>query len=51
MYSHLSIEKNVMLLRHNSKPRTKELWTAHSVDHGAILDTLKVRDDPSGTLK
>ena len=51
MYSHLVIETNVKLLKHHAKPKTKQLWTLINVDHEAILDTLKQRDDPLGTLE
>ena len=51
MYSHLIIATNVKLLKHQARPKTKELWTVTSVDHEAILDTLKQRDDPSGILE
>lgn len=51
MYFYLIIATNVKLLKHQEKPKTKELWTVTSVDHEAILDTLKKRDDPPGTLE
>ena len=51
MYSHLVIATNVKLLKHHAKPKTKQLWTLSNVDHEAILDTLKQRDDPLGTLE
>lgn len=50
IYSHLIIAANVKLLKHQEKPKTKELWTVTTVGHEAILDTLKQRDDSSGTL-
>ena len=51
MYSHLVIATNVMLFRHHARPKTKKLWTLTNADHEAILDTLKQRDDPLGTLE
>jgi hypothetical protein len=50
MYSHLVIATNVKLSKHQGKPKTKELWTISTADHEALLETLKQRDDPSGTL-
>jgi hypothetical protein len=51
MYLLLLIATNVKLLRHHARQKTKELWKINSVDHEALLETLKVRDDPSRTLE
>ena len=51
MYSQLVIATNVKLLKHHARPKTKQLWTLSNVDHEAILNTLKQRDDPLGTLE
>jgi hypothetical protein len=51
MYLHLVIATNVKLLRHHARPKTKELWTISILDHEALLKTLKIRDDPLGTLE
>ena len=50
MYSHLVISTNVKLSKHQGRPKTKELWTISTANHEALLETLKQKDDPSGTL-
>lgn len=50
MYSHLVIAIDVKLSKHQGRQKTKELWTISIVDHEALLETLKQRYDPSGTL-
>ena len=41
IYSHLIIAKNVKLLKHQIRPKVKELFTITNVDHEALLETLK----------
>ena len=50
IYSHLIIATNVKLLKHQGRPKVKELFTITNVDHEALLKTLKQREDPTGTL-
>jgi hypothetical protein len=50
MYLHLVIEANVKLLKHQERPKKKELWTISTANHEEILNTLKKRDDASSTL-
>ena len=41
IYSHLIIEINVKLLKHQGRPKVKELFTITNVDYEALLETLK----------
>ena len=50
IYLHLIIETHVKLLKHQGRPKVKELFTITNVDHKALLETLKQREDPIGTL-
>ena len=50
IYSHLIIETNVKFLKHQGRPKVKELFTIANADHEALLETLKQREDPIGTL-
>ena len=50
IYSHLIIAKNVKLLKHQGRPKVKELFTITNDDHEALLETLKQREDHIGTL-
>ena len=50
IYSHLIIAKNVKLLKHQGRPKVKELFTIANVDHEVLLETLKQREDPIGIL-
>ena len=50
IYSHLIIAKNVKLLKHQGRPKVKELFTIANADHEALLETLKQREDPIGIL-
>ena len=50
IYSHLIIATNVKLLKHQGRPKVKELFSITNADHEALLETLKEREDPTGTL-
>ena len=50
IYSHLIIATNVKLLKHQGRPKVKKLFTIANADHEALLETLKQREDPIGTL-
>ena len=50
IYSHHIIATNVKFLKHQERPKVKELFTITNVDHEALLETLKQREDPTGTL-
>ena len=50
IYLHLIIATNVKLLKHQGRPKVKELFTITNADHEALLETLKQRKDPTGTL-
>ena len=50
IYLHLIIETNVNFLKHQGRTKVKELFTITNVDHEALLETLKQREDPIGTL-
>ena len=50
IYSHLIIATNVKLLKYQGRPKVKELFTNTNADHEALLETLKQREDPRGTL-
>ena len=41
IYSHLIIATNVKLLKHQGRPKVKELFTITNVDHEALLETIK----------
>ena len=41
IYLHLIIEKNVKFLKHQGRPKVKELFTITKVDHETLLETLK----------
>ena len=41
IYSHLIIAMNVKLLKHQGRPKVKEIFTITNVDHEALLETLK----------
>ena len=50
IYLHLIIATNVKLLKHQGRPKVKELFTIANVDHEALLEALKQREDPIGIL-
>ena len=50
IYSHLIIATNLKLLKHQVRPKVKELFTISNANHTALLETLKQRDDPLRTL-
>lgn len=50
IYSHLIIATNVKLLKHQGRPKVKKIFTITNVDHEALLETLKKREDPTGTV-
>ena len=50
IYSQLIIAKIVKLLKRQGRPKVKELFTITNVDHEALLETLKQREDPTRTL-
>jgi hypothetical protein len=41
IYLHLIISTNVKLLKHQGRPKVKEIFTITNVDHEALLETLK----------
>lgn len=41
IYSHLIIAKNAKFLKHQGRPKLKELFTITNADHEALLETLK----------
>ena len=41
IYSHLVIATNAMLLKHQGRSNTKEVFTISTIDHEALLETLK----------
>ena len=41
---------NVHLIKYGEKPHNKTLWKVYELDHEAILETLKCRVDPVGSL-
>ena len=41
IYSHLIIATNVKLLKHQGRPKVKELFTITNANHEALLETLK----------
>ena len=41
IYSHLIIATNVNFLKHQGRPKVKELFTITNADHEALLETLK----------
>ena len=49
-YSNLVIALNVHLIQYGGKPHNKTLWKVCESDHEAILETLKCRADPVGSL-
>ena len=49
-YSNLVFTSNVHLIKYGGKPHNKILWKVHKLDHEAILETLKCRVDPVGSL-
>ena len=50
IYSNFIIATNVKLLNHQGRPKVKEIFTITNVDHEALLETLKQREGPTGTL-
>ena len=50
IYSHLIIATNMKLLKHQGRPKLKELFTITNSDHEALLETLKQREDSTRTL-
>ena len=49
-YSNLVVTSNIHLIKYGGKPHNKILWKVHESDHEAILETLKCRVDPVGSL-
>ena len=49
-YSNLVVASKVHLIKYGGKPHNKILWKVHKSDHEAILETLKCRVDPVGSL-
>lgn len=49
-YSNLVVASNVHLIRYGGRPLNKNLWKVRESDHEAILDTIKSRADPDGSL-
>ena len=49
-YLNLFVASNVHLIKYGGKPHNKILWKVHESDHEAILETLKCRADPVGSL-
>ena len=50
IYSHLIIAINIKLLKHQGRPKVKELFTISNANHEALLETFNKRDDPLGRL-
>ena len=50
LYSNLIVAKNIQLISYQGRALKKKLWKVHESDHEAILDTLRVRSDPKGSL-
>ena len=49
-YLNLFIASNIHLIKYGGKPHNKILWKVCKSDHEAILETLKCREDPAGSL-
>ena len=49
-YSNLVVASNVCLTKYKGRPLNKTLWKVRESDHEAILDTIKSRADPDGSL-
>ena len=49
-YSNLVVASNVYLIKYRGRPLNKILWKVRESDHEAILDTIKSRADPDGSL-
>ena len=49
-YSNHVVASNVHLIKYGGKPDNKILWKVRESDHEAILETLKCRADPVGSL-
>jgi len=49
-YSNLVVASNVHLIKYRGRPLNKILWKVRESDHEAILDTIKSRADPDGSL-
>ena len=49
-YSNLIVETNIQLILYCGRPLNKKLWKECEFDHNAILDTIRVRVDPEGSL-
>ena len=49
-YLNLVVASNVHFIKYGGKPYNKTLWKVHELDHEAILETLKCRAYPVGSL-
>ena len=49
-YLNFIVTSNVHLIKYGGKPHNMILWKVHESDHEAILETLKCRADPVGSL-
>lgn len=49
-YSNLLVATNIHLIKYHGRPLNKDLWKVHESDHEEILETLRVRADPKGSL-
>ena len=41
IYSHLIIATNMKLLKHQGRPKVKEIFTITNVDHETLVETIK----------
>ena len=49
-YSNLIVATNIQLISYCGRPLNKKLWKVCDFYHEAILDTIRVRDDPKCSL-